>query len=103
MRTTLDIDDDVLEAARELAKAEHKTMGEVISDLARRALTSPAYSGLAEPAAPFDASSWPTFPDRGGPLITNELVRQIQDEIDREDAVPFDFTTGKPRIFSGNK
>ena len=39
MRTTLDIDDDVLQMAKELARAEKKTAGAVISDLARKALT----------------------------------------------------------------
>ena len=38
MRTTLAIDDDVLAAAKELAAAERKSVGEVISALARRAL-----------------------------------------------------------------
>jgi len=39
MRTTLDIDDDVLAAAKELASGQKTTAGKVISDLARRALT----------------------------------------------------------------
>jgi hypothetical protein len=38
MRTTLVIEDDVLEAARSLAEAERKSLGEVISALARRGL-----------------------------------------------------------------
>ncbi len=40
MRTTLSIDDDVLAAARRLAQREHKTMGQVISALARQALAA---------------------------------------------------------------
>jgi hypothetical protein len=39
MRTTLDIDDDVVSAARELAAAERRSLGSVISQLARRGLT----------------------------------------------------------------
>jgi hypothetical protein len=39
MRTTLDIDDEVLEAARVLARQSNRTVGAVLSDLARRALT----------------------------------------------------------------
>jgi hypothetical protein len=42
MRTTLDIDDDVLAAAKELASGQKTTAGKVISDLARKALTHPA-------------------------------------------------------------
>ena len=39
MRTTLAIDDDVLAAARHLAERERKSIGEVISALARQGLT----------------------------------------------------------------
>lgn len=38
MRTTLDIDDDVLQAAKELAGNRRTTAGKVLSELARRAL-----------------------------------------------------------------
>lgn len=38
VRTTLDLDDDILQAAKELARASGTTAGQVISDLARRAL-----------------------------------------------------------------
>jgi hypothetical protein len=101
MRTTLDIDDDILGAARELAKAEGRTMGEVISDLARRALTqsSSAAPGFAEPATQFRTDDWPMFPSRGGPPVTNELIRQIQDELDMEDAIPWDHVRNAPRNF----
>ena len=40
MRTTLDIDDDILMAAKELAKAAHKTAGQIISELVRKSLTT---------------------------------------------------------------
>jgi len=39
VRTTLNIDDDVVTAARELAEAERRSLGSVLSDLARRGLT----------------------------------------------------------------
>lgn len=39
MRTTLDIDDDVLQAAKELAALRGVTAGQVVSELARRALS----------------------------------------------------------------
>jgi len=39
MRTTLDIDDDVVHAARELAADGRRSLGSVISELARRGLT----------------------------------------------------------------
>lgn len=100
MRTTLDIDDDILAAAKELARAQGKTAGQVISDLARRALTTP--SGLAElPQQPFQASGpiWHTLPDREGAVVTSDLVRQIEDKLAVEDATPWDHTTDQPRKF----
>ncbi len=42
MRTTLAIDDDVLEAARALAAQQRRPVGDVVSELARRALQQPA-------------------------------------------------------------
>ena len=39
VRTTLDIDDDVLQAAKELADFRGLTAGKVLSDLARRGMT----------------------------------------------------------------
>ena len=41
MRTTLAIDDDVLVAAKAIARQQHKTVGEVVSELARGALHPP--------------------------------------------------------------
>jgi hypothetical protein len=39
MRTTLDLDDDILQAAKELAAMEGTTAGRIVSDLVRKALT----------------------------------------------------------------
>ena len=69
MRTTLDIAYDVLQAAKERARREKKTAGEVISDLARRALTAPHGSlaadagSVREPKAVYGLRP---FPRRGG-------------------------------------
>ncbi len=41
MRTTLSIDDDVLAAAKALARRQLRTIGEVVSDLARQSLCRP--------------------------------------------------------------
>ena len=99
MRTTLDIDDDILAAARDLAKAEGKTMGEIVSDLARRGLTAPLQvpSGLSEPSAPNGFDDWPTLPGREGVLVTPEMIERIQEELDLEDATPWDHEIDKPR------
>ena len=45
MRTTLDIDADVLQAAKELAILKKSTAGKVLSDLAKRGLKQPAQPG----------------------------------------------------------
>jgi hypothetical protein len=100
MRTTLDIDDDILAAAKDIARAEGRTAGQVISQLVRKALTTPSSGhqrGFAEPAVPCERDTWPTFPDRAGPPVTSQLIERIQDELDREDATPWDHEADKPR------
>jgi hypothetical protein len=51
MRTTLSIEDDVLLAAKNLARREGRTLGEVISDLARQALHATAPNATANRVA----------------------------------------------------
>jgi len=77
MRTTLDIADDVLQAAKERARRERKTVGEVISDLARRALTSPPEPpSVKEPEAIYGLRP---FAPRGG-IVTNELIDKLRED-----------------------
>jgi hypothetical protein len=77
MRTTLDIEDDVLHAAKDRARREKKTVGLVISELARRALTeTPAVPELRAPRSIYGVVP---FEKRGG-LVTNELVDRLRDE-----------------------
>ena len=77
MRTTLDIADDVLAAARERAKREHKTMGELLSELARRGLSARADEHtVKEPEA---LCGFRPFPGRGG-IITNEMIDKLREE-----------------------
>ena len=83
MRTTLDIDDDVLQAAKELAQAERTTAGRVLSDLARRALTSANEpSGPAGPHGTVLQNGWYVLPRRGGGIVTNELVERLLEDAD---------------------
>lgn len=74
MRTTLDIDDDVLQAARELADREGSTVGMVISRLARRGLTE----SLSETKQIY-RNGVPIFPSRGE-IVTMEHIQKIMDE-----------------------
>jgi hypothetical protein len=80
MRTTLDLDDDVLACAKEIARRENKTAGRVLSELARRALTQ---GGGAAPAAakrgPVAAHGFRPFASRGA-VVTNALVQKLRDE-----------------------
>ena len=75
MRTTLDIDDDVLQAAKELAAREQKTAGKLISEWARRGLRGPAGRG----SEPVVSNGFEVLPAEGR-LVTNELVRQVLEE-----------------------
>ena len=73
MRTTLDLDDDVLQAVKELAAFQRSTAGKVLSDLARRAL---------EPSgrAPRVRNGVPLLPLRpGGPRLTMKRVNELRD------------------------
>ena len=88
MRTTLDIDDDILAAAKERARLENNTAGQVISELARHALTVPSYaaSGFHEAGSPFDGCDWPSFPGRAAVIVTHDQVKRIERALDLEDA-----------------
>ena len=83
MRTTLDITDDVLYAAKDLARRERKTVGQVVSELMRQALNHPG-GGTAPAAADdavdrqFRALGFATLPPRGG-IVTNELINQLRE------------------------
>jgi hypothetical protein len=75
MRTTLAIDDDVLAAAKEMAATERKSVGEVISALARQAMRP-------TPSSHGTRNGVPLLPVRpGAPRVTSELVRQLQEEL----------------------
>jgi hypothetical protein len=77
MRTTLDIANDVLQAAKERARREKKTTGEVISELARSALTAPAHPPAAQ--QPKAVYGFRPFPKRGG-IVTNELIDTLRED-----------------------
>ncbi len=75
MRTTLSLDDDVLLAARALAEHQRKSLGQVVSDLARQTLqgrtqTKKIRNGVL------------LLPSRGQPgSITLEHVNRLRDEL----------------------
>jgi len=76
MRTTLVIDDDVLSAVKEMAAIEKKSVGEVISSLARQALSPP------EPSRLKTRNGVPLLKVRKGVTrVTSELVHQLREEL----------------------
>ena len=80
MRTTLNIDDDVLLAIKEMAKRESKPAGAVVSGLLRQSLAG------GDQARPEDRTGHPAaefgfhpFPKRGG-IVTNELIDRLREK-----------------------
>ena len=76
MRTTLDIESDVLQAAKELAHFEKSTTGKVISRLVRKALTGPSDKSEGDFVY---KNGIPVLASRGE-IITLEHVQAIMDE-----------------------
>jgi hypothetical protein len=75
MRTTLDVDEDVLMAVKSLADARRMTAGQVLSELAREAL-QPKHSQKKRNGVPlFPHSTKPS-----GKLVTMELINRLRDE-----------------------
>lgn len=74
MRTTLDLDDDVLQAAKELAEARGVTAGKALSDLARAGLT-PRRATESRNGVPLLARR-----PAGSPTPTLKLVNELRDE-----------------------
>ena len=92
MRTTLDIEDDVLFAAKDFARRDKKTLGQVISEWGRTALQNPAVSQkaisaeakskqvLSDEDRRFYDLGFRTLPNRDGVTgVTNELVNRIRE------------------------
>jgi hypothetical protein len=73
MRTTLEIDDDVLQAARRVATPQGKNIGKAPSEIARR--------GLAPRSQSKSRSGFPVFEvSRDASPITLEMVKEALDE-----------------------
>ncbi len=79
MRTTLDLDEDVLASAKEIARRENKTAGQVLSELARRALTQGAAPAAAAKRRSVAAHGFQPFASRGA-VVTNALIEKLRDE-----------------------
>jgi hypothetical protein len=79
MRTTLDIEDPVLDAIKELARRQGRTAGAVASELLRRAMSQPATSGVQEPSARHGFRPFPATPSDN--RVTNDQVNRLRDDL----------------------
>ena len=77
VRTTLNIDDDVLIAARGLARRDRTSIGAAISDLARKGLNGNPCSDTDTDGDSF--YGFRPLPRRGKP-VTNELIDRLREE-----------------------
>ena len=74
MRTTLDIDADLLQAAKEMAAMHKKTLGQMVSELIRKGMERPAPTVRVR-------NGIPLFAHRpGAPPTTMEMVNRLRDE-----------------------
>lgn len=76
MRTTLDIDPDILKAAKEMASSTKRTAGQVLSDLARRALVADRPPLGSEPEL---VNGFEVIPSDQR-IVTPEFVRKLMEE-----------------------
>ena len=74
MRTTLDIDADLLQAAKEIAALHRKTSGHVVSELLRKALHPASASQRVRNGVPLLTRR------PGARVLTMELVNQLRDD-----------------------
>ena len=71
MRTTIDLDEDILRTAKDLAQERSQSLGRVLSDLARRGLEPRAKSGASRNGVPI----LPRLP--GAKPVTSKAVREL--------------------------
>lgn len=74
MRTTLDIDLDILEAAKEMGARRKRTAGQILSELARKALV--LHTPTTKPTV---LNGFEIVP-AGERVVTKELVRSLMEE-----------------------
>ena len=74
MRTTLDIDADLLQAAKEMAAMHKKTVGQMVSELIRKGMERPAPAMRVRNGIPLFAHRL------GAPPTTMAMVNRLRDE-----------------------
>jgi hypothetical protein len=71
MRTTVDLDEDILRTAKELARESEQSLGRVLSDLARRGLNPPIRKFKTRNGVPL------LMPKPGARPVTSEQVKEL--------------------------
>ena len=79
MRTTLDIDDDLLAATKEIARTEGATAGQVVSRLLRKSLTGGAAVPSIGTSRPASVAGFEPFAAKPGVVATNQQVDALRD------------------------
>ena len=79
MRTTLNIDDEVLRAAREIARQRNLSTGAVVSGLLRQALTGQSPGVRDDHHALYRVAGFRPFTGRDTP-VDNDLIDRLRDE-----------------------
>ena len=79
MRTTLNIDDDALSVAKEIARRESKSVGQFISELVREALGR-RVKGASQRGGDVEFYGFQRI-RAGGAAVTNELVDELREEL----------------------
>ncbi len=78
MRTTLDIDDDVLAVAKEMASRQHLSAGQVVSRLLRQAMSGLDSAGVGAGSAARAVAGFQPFASQGV-LITDAQIDALRD------------------------
>ncbi len=74
MRTTVNIDEDILCAAKDISEREGRSTGQVLSDLAR--------IGLEKSKGPVKKRNGiPVFPKKSEKVVTMQFINQLRDEM----------------------
>jgi len=73
MRTTINLEDDVLRMAKHYAESRSLALGKAVTELVRRGLTVPTPRRVVNGVQVFDLP-------RGSPRITTKRVRELEDE-----------------------
>ncbi len=75
MRTTLNMDDDVLHLLRQYSEARSMALGKAASELVRKGLTTPTPTRMVNGVVVFDV-----LPD--SPRITTERIKELESEME---------------------